>query len=365
MTQACALSCQHCRAAAMDRRDPGELTLEEGKRLIDGTAAMGTRIMVLSGGDPLQRDDLEDLIRHGKAQGLRMGTIPAATPRLTRERVGSLRDAGLDQMALSLDGATAASHDAFRKVPGSFEKTMAAAAWAKEAGLPLQINTCFGGWNADDFEAIAARVEALGVVFWEVFFLVPVGRGRDLPGLTGEQCEAVFAKLYALQQRVPFIMKSTEAPHYSRYVAQQGGERVKDLLVRPMGPRGVAAWRPAPSTPARFCFVATPATCSLGYSPVSAGNAGKPLEEIYRESSCSRSCVPSFLGADAAGVSSRLGGSRSRLPDQTSWPTIPGAVMTRRGPDRRGPALGHGGPFCAEEEGYVRRILGASPVPMR
>ena len=322
VTQACALSCQHCRAEAMDRRAPGELSLEEGKRLIDGTAEMGTRIMVLSGGDPLQRDDLEELIRHGKSRGLRMGTIPAATPRLTRERVLALQEAGLDQMALSLDGATAASHDAFRKVEGSFERTLAGAGFAREAGIPLQVNTCFGRWNAGEFEGIAALVESLGVVFWEVFFLVPVGRGRDLGGLDAAGYEAVFAKLHTLQKRVGFIVKITEAPHYRRFVVEQEGasrgERVKDLLARPSGPRGSMGMAPqAVNAGKGFCFVShTGEVMPSGYLPVAVGNARtQPLAGLYRDSILFKALRdPARLKGRCGRCRSRelCGGSRSR-----------------------------------------------------
>lgn len=330
VTQACALACRHCRAEAMDRRHPGELDLEEGKRLIEATARMGTHVMIFTGGDPLQRDDLEELIRHAKAQRLRVGTIPAATGRLVRERVLALKQAGLDQLALSLDGSDAARHDTFRQVEGSFGKTIAGAAWAREVGLPLQINTCFGAWNVDDFDAIAARVEALGIVFWEVFFLVPVGRGKLLEGLTAAQCEAVFAKLYALQQRVPFIMKITEAPHYRRFVAQQAGSpshageaagagaRMRDLLARPAGPRGSMGLAPGAVNAGKgFCFVShTGDVFPSGYLPVTAGNVReRPLEEIYRESPLFLKLRdPSLLGGRCGRCEFRqlCGGSRSR-----------------------------------------------------
>ena len=167
VTRACQLACKHCRADAINVRHPKELTLEEGKHLLDEIVEMGTPLVVFSGGDPLQRTDLEDLIRYAKSRGLRVGTIPAATDHLTRERVLSLKEAGLDQMALSLDGITAEKHDDFRQVPGSFAKVMQGAAWAHEAGIPLQINTVLAAWNADDFDEMAQMVQDLGVVFWE------------------------------------------------------------------------------------------------------------------------------------------------------------------------------------------------------
>ena len=123
-TQACDLVCRHCRASAQPERDPQELTTEEGERLLAEAAEMGTPVFILSGGDPAKREDLPRLVRAGKNLGLRMGTIPAATPTLSREFVHRLKGAGLDQMAVSLDFPRAELHDTFRGVPGSFSKTM-------------------------------------------------------------------------------------------------------------------------------------------------------------------------------------------------------------------------------------------------
>ena len=198
VTRSCALACRHCRAEAEDRRDPLELDLPEGKALIDDIVSMGTPLVVFSGGDPLQRDDLEDLIAYARSKGLRVGTIPAATPRLTRERLLSLKHAGVHQVAFSLDDCTKEHHDRFRQVEGSFDRTVAGATWAREMDLPLQINTVFGAWNWERFDQIAETVERLGVVFWEVFFLVEVGRGSILKACSDEQSEILFSKLHGL-----------------------------------------------------------------------------------------------------------------------------------------------------------------------
>jgi len=333
VTRACALACRHCRASAEDRRDPRELTTEEGFRLLDDTAAMGTPIVILTGGDPLQREDLDDLIRHGKSIGLRMGTIPAETPRLTRDRVFALKAAGLDQMALSLDGSTAAIHDGFRKVEGCFDLAMQAAGWAREAGLPLQINTAFCAWNLADFDAIAALVERLGVVFWEVFFLVPTGRGSELEGCTADQYEALFAKLHALASRVPFVIKITEAPHYRRYVLQQEGagssvqaHRGERLLSRPDGPRHSLGLSPMPVNAGKgFCFVDhTGEVQPSGFLTLSAGNIrNAPIAELYRDSDLFRSLRdPSRLKGRCGICEYRdvCGGSRSRAHALTGDP---------------------------------------------
>ncbi len=137
-TRACALACQHCRAAAIDKRDPDELTTAEGQELLRQTAAMGTPICVLTGGDPVQRPDLEELIHLGTAVGLRMATIPAATERLTHERLASLARAGVAPVALRIDAPDAAVHDAFRGASGSFASTVQAAHEVRGLGLPFK-----------------------------------------------------------------------------------------------------------------------------------------------------------------------------------------------------------------------------------
>ncbi|MCH8819839.1 MAG: radical SAM protein, partial [Acidobacteria bacterium] len=210
VTRACDLACSHCRAEAISKPLPGELTTEEGFNLLESLAEMGTPICVLSGGDPAKRTDLCHLVCHGSRLGMRMATIPAATPLLTRGLVRQLKDAGLDQMALSLDGPDCEVHDSFRGVPGAFELTMRGAQYAQEVDLPLQINTTFSAYNLEHFEAMADLVRQLGVVFWEVFCLVPMGRGSQVTQMNGAQFEFLFVKAADFADGVDFIVKITE-----------------------------------------------------------------------------------------------------------------------------------------------------------
>ena len=309
-TRACALACKHCRASAINQRHPLELNTTESKKLLDDTKAMGTPVFVFTGGDPLQREDLDELIRHGSDIGLRTGTIPASTDRLTQDRVQQLKDAGLDQMALSLDGSTPEKHDGFRCVPGSYKKVMEGAAWAREAGIPLQINTVFAQWNVNDFDAIAKQVEDLGVVFWEVFFLVPTGRGAVMDSCTAEQYEMLFEKMYKLSRKVPFIIKVTEAPHYRRYVKRaEAAERLSGNIQptvttktphphamrkaifsgpqRPIDSRGgLRNTYPGVNSGKGFCFVDhIGGVYPSGFLPKLAGDVrDNPIYEIYRNS---------------------------------------------------------------------------------
>lgn len=273
VTRSCELACIHCRAEAIHRRDPRELTLAEGGQLIDEVAGMGTPLIIFTGGDPLQRDDLEALISYAKGAGLRVGTIPATTERLTQKRLESLKAAGVDQLALSIDGETAEKHDAFRRVPGSFSKAMEGARWIRELDIPFQINTVFGAWNADDFEPLAELVESLGVVFWEVFFLVPTGRGTALSCCSAEQFERLFARLSAFSQRVPFVVKVTEGQHYRRYLEREG--TISDRRHLP---------RVAVNAGRGFCFVDHTGVISpSGFLPLACGDIRHDsLADIYR-----------------------------------------------------------------------------------
>lgn len=330
-TRACDLACRHCRAEAISRPLPGELTTEEGLRVLDQLAEMGTPICVLSGGDPAKRSDLCELIERGARRGMRMATIPAGTPLLTRELVTRLKDSGLAQMALSLDGPTAEIHDTFRSVQGAYERTVSGAAYAHDVGLPLQINTVFGGHNLDHFDAMAARVNELGPVFWEVFFLVPTGRGRELGQMSAQQFEALFARLSKFARSVSFIVKITEAPHYRRYLMQHNGSPhrgrrspahgkgwLPEHMRRDFGPGGSIGLAPKGVNAGNghlfvsYCGDIFPS----GFLPLACGNIRRDsLADVYRHHQVFRELRASELLKGKCGVCEFrdvCGGSRAR-----------------------------------------------------
>lgn len=328
-TRSCALACRHCRAEAIDKRHPGELSTAEGQALLGEVRAMGTPLVVLTGGDPLQRPDLEALIAHGKGLGLRVGAIPATTPLLTRERVRSLKAAGLDQMAVSLDAAEAAAHDDFRQVPGCFAKALAAAEWAREEGLRLQVNSVFTAANAAAFPALADLVTRLGVVFWEVFLLVPTGRGAKLASCSTAQYWELFAQLYELASRVSFIVKITEAPQYRAYSILRQRREGKLVNERPEAIRaGVASAHHRPHGGIRlpkagvnsgkgFVFIDhLGEVCPSGFLPLPCGNVRQQsLGGIYREAPLFRELRDSRLLKGWCGrceFKDVCGGSRAR-----------------------------------------------------
>ena len=294
ITRSCELACRHCRASAENRRDPRELSTEQGFKLIDDVEKMGTPLIIFSGGDPLQRDDLEDLIRHAKSIGLRAGTIPATTPRLTRARLESIKASGVDQIAFSVDGATEAEHDDFRRVPGSFKLAMQGFAWGRELGIPLQANSVFGQWNFHRFKAVAELVASQGIVFWEVFLLVPTGRGAELQGCTAEQVESMFEQIHELSKTMPFVIKITEGQSYRRFLAQHPpvgapaaghphGHQHPGRTAAAGGKPVFVATR-AVHAGNGFCFVDhTGQVCPSGFLPIECGNVrDTSIIEIYR-----------------------------------------------------------------------------------
>ncbi|HSB79535.1 MAG TPA: TIGR04053 family radical SAM/SPASM domain-containing protein [Candidatus Methylomirabilis sp.] len=244
LTRACALACVHCRAEAVPRRDPRELTTAEGLSLIETVASFGppTPLLVFTGGDPLRRPDVFDLVAAGSGRGLRVALTPSGTAAARREKIFRLKASGLARLAVSLDGSEATIHDAFRRVRGSFDWTMRILEYAREAALPIQINTTVTRYNRTDLPAMAERLKGLGIVLWSVFFLVPTGRGRPEDGVSAQDYEEILNDLYDLSWHVPFGIKTTEAPHYRRVVQErpQGirwdGRSSAERRTQPVGP---------------------------------------------------------------------------------------------------------------------------------
>ena len=224
VTQSCDLACKHCRAAAQPIAHPDQLTTAEGKALIDQIAEMQVPIFVFTGGDPLKRQDVFELIRYAAEKGVKVAVTPSATPLLTREAIFKMKEAGLVRLGISLDGSTPEIHDAFRGLPGAWARTIQAIEWANEAGIPIQVHSTISRHNAHDLDNLCALFEKLAIVMWNVFFLVPVGRGQLGDLLSGEEFEEVFGKIYELSHRVNFQIKTTEAMHYRRYLLQHNLE---------------------------------------------------------------------------------------------------------------------------------------------
>ena len=232
VTLACDLVCKHCRASAQECAHPEELSHAQAKALIDQVASFPRPpMMVFTGGDPLKRPDLFDLLRHAVGRGIRPALTPSATPLATYEAFRRAREAGVGALGISLDGADAPTHDAFRGFEGSFDRTLEMLDNARKLGMAVQVNTTITRRNVGQVDAMAELLGGRGIAMCAVFFLVPVGRGVEEERIGPEQYEEVFARLWHHAQRRPYAVKTTEAPHYRRFVLQKGG----DPLAGPQG----------------------------------------------------------------------------------------------------------------------------------
>ncbi|PWU23105.1 MAG: radical SAM/SPASM domain-containing protein [Candidatus Rokuibacteriota bacterium] len=320
-TRACALRCVHCRADAIPRRDPDELSTEEGKRLIERVAAFANPppILVLTGGDPLRRPDLPELVAHGSRLGVSVSLTPSGTAAVTLGKLRALQDAGLARLAVSLDGATAESHDAFRRVRGSHAWTLRIIEHARALGLPLQVNTTVCRNTIGELEPLARQMERLDVVLWALFFLIPVGRAEAAQALSADGIEGILRWAAELRQRVSFGIKTTEAPHYARVVSVTRSHRPTSA------DRGIGRASRAVTDGNGFVFIDHVGDiCPSGFLPLPAGNVRRDdLVAVYRDHALFRALRdPSRLGGRCGRCEyrERCGGSRARAFAATGDP---------------------------------------------
>lgn len=298
-TQACDLACVHCRACAQPQRNPFELSTAEAKGLIAQIAEMKVPVFVLTGGDPLKRPDIHELVQYAHQHGVHTSMTPSATPLLTMEAIARLKQGGLARLAVSLDGSTAEIHDAFRRVPGSYRYTLDAIRWAREFSLPVQVNTTITRRNLDDFDSMVRLLETLDIALWSVFFLVPTGRGQTADLVTAEQFEMMFEKLYQTSARVKFDIKTTEAQHYRRFLLQRRADERRQGAGAPrtsvpaaqafpavLGGDGIARAPRGLNDGKGFAFVShVGEVFPSGFLPLAVGNIRKQrLADLYRES---------------------------------------------------------------------------------
>ena len=228
ITRACAFACKHCRADAQHSRDPRELTTQEGFQLIDRLAEFGSPILIFTGGDPMMRRDLYELIAYSTEKGLRCSLTPTATSLPTVERLQKVKEAGIRRIALSLDAPSSQVHDEFRQVKGSWDRTMRILHNADKIGLSVQVNTTVSTFNHLLLPEMVPFVEEVGAVQWSVFFLVPTGRAQAKWLITPEEHERLFNWLYDLSVDAPFDIKATAAPMYRRVAIQRRKAEMKD-----------------------------------------------------------------------------------------------------------------------------------------
>lgn len=311
-TQACDLACKHCRAESQPGHHPDALTTAEGKQLIDQVVDLGMPhpLFIMTGGDPFKRADIFELTRYASQQGLPVALSPSGTPLLNAANLQRVQDAGCKVISLSLDASTAAAHDTFRGVPGSYDWTINGWKTAREMGLKLQVNTTVTRFNLDDLPDMFALVRSLGVMTWSVFFLVPTGRGLPEDEISPEDYEAVLNFLYDASKYVS--LKTTEGHHYKRVVLQRAyleahglpveeymhlngtyhrlmaklRQHIDGLPLRQEEPERMRRTPLHVNAGDGFVFVSLLGEVfPSGYLPLSAGNVRRtPLKEIYQGS---------------------------------------------------------------------------------
>lgn len=290
-TAACNLACVHCRAEAKTDPDPGELDTAEVKTLVRDIASMprtapGPLIFIISGGEPLVRPDVFEIAAYSSACGLHtvVGTNGTLLDRTTVKMLLEARVAGL---SVSLDGPGPETHDEFRAVPGAFEDATRGLAEARRQGLPFQINTTVTGRTARHLPAMLEKAVELGASTWDVFMLVPTGRGASEAGVSAADYERILAWVAEKSVSAPIQVKVTCGPHYARVwrrrVGTEGGHPARASLPGRAGP-------PRPPTGCLagdgFCFVSRVGDVNpCGYLPVSAGNVReRSFSDIYASS---------------------------------------------------------------------------------
>jgi MoaA/NifB/PqqE/SkfB family radical SAM enzyme len=221
LTRLCDLYCRGCPSGASTQRDPNELSTYETFKTLDQIAALRPRELTLSGGDPLERDDIYEIIDYARKLGLDPSLVLSPTDALTFDAIARLQKNGLTRVVFSVDGSSAPIHESLHGVIGSWAATLRGLRWAEQAGLQVEINTLVTRWNMNDLDAIAEMLRLLPVKRWNVHFIVPIGASRDLPMITAEETEGIFAKLEEIRGRESFAVRAIEAPHYRRFRVQQ------------------------------------------------------------------------------------------------------------------------------------------------
>jgi radical SAM protein len=232
-TIACDLACKHCRAHAVPQRDPEELTHEQAKAFIDDVHTMGS-LLVLTGGDPMKRPDLFELIAYARSKGQPIAVTPSTTPTLTRDVIRRFSELGVEALGVSLDGPDPAVHDTFRGVPGTFETSQRALEAAAEFGIPVQVNTTVCRYTYPHLRRLfeVLKGHSPPVKRWSLFVLVPTGRGTELEAPTTQELRELFEWVYDTARDAPFHVGTVEAPQYRRYWIQrkmQEGATWEDL----------------------------------------------------------------------------------------------------------------------------------------
>ena len=324
MTQACALACKHCRAEAMPQAHPEELNFEESLAFLDQIREFGDPMphLILTGGDPLNRPDLYQLIDEARAREIGVSITPAATAALTEDVLKKLKEHGVDGLGLSLDGSTAQRHDSIRGVEGTFERTIQAIRWGEALEMPIQVNTLVAAETASDIPAVYELLKPHDIARWSLFFLISVGRGKVLQPLSAEDGEKLMAWVYETSKAAPFIVATTEAPSYRRVALERmRDEGLTGEQIRKSGATRGYGIRDGHG----IVFVSnTGDICPAGFLPITVGNVRKDrVADVYRNAPLFQSLHDPHQFEGRCGYceyNALCGGSRARAFDATGTP---------------------------------------------
>ena len=323
MTQACPLACRHCRAEAVSTAHSNQLTHVESVDLLRQIASFDSKPhLILTGGDPMQREDLYEIIDEARRLGITVSVTPAATAELTVEVLAKLKAHGIDSLGLSLDGSTAERHESIRGVDGCFDWTMRAMCEAADLGFPIQVNTLVSEETADDLPAIYELLKDIKIMRWSLFYLIAVGRGKELQPVTPQRGEELMQWTYDMAQQAPFAIKTTEAPSYRRVALSKmreagwtGAEIEKTPVYRGFGIRDGHG----------IMFVSNQGDIyPAGFLPLAMGNVRvDKLVDVYRDSPMFKALhTPSMFKGKCGQCEYRTlcGGSRARAFAYTGDP---------------------------------------------
>jgi radical SAM protein with 4Fe4S-binding SPASM domain len=261
--------------------DPNQLTTQEALNLIDQIADFCKPVLIISGGDPLQRKDIFEIASYASSRGIRVVMSPSGSD-ITPEVIGKMKASGVKMISLSLDGSKPEIHDNFRQVPGAFELTMKNMAYARQGDLSVRVNTTVTQHNLNDLSSILKLAAEVGAKEWDVFMLVPTGRGKVEMEISPIQYEKTLQFIYNASHSSSIPIKMTCAPQYIRVIAQrQKNEPIQPAAhgVRHTGGRGCMAGN-------GFCFIShIGEVFGCGFLPLPAGNIRQQsFKQIYQQS---------------------------------------------------------------------------------
>ncbi len=297
LTRACDLHCRNCSVGADERHGANELTTYESYKTIDQIATLEPRELVITGGDPLERADIEQIVDYARRRGLDPALVVSPTSRLTQDAVAGLARNGLTRMIFSIDGSTPVFHQAVHGAAGTFGDTLLAMRWAESAGLAIEVNTLVSRRNADDLPAIVELIRPFRPKRWNVHFLVPIGGSTHVEMMTGTEIERLFATLVEIRSAETFVVRVVEAPHFRRFLLQRNldhwlddaatGESWLDFTGYESGDEdALELIGAAIDGPRNFVYISHAGDVRASeFLPQSAGNLRfRPLGAIYRGS---------------------------------------------------------------------------------